>query len=180
MGIYLKDLKEGCCEYPENLKIIDGDSLDANSPTCDKIIECKDRYILIEEKSFLLGFFNSCCKEKGKNLGSYIKDEKLDKSFFDYLDTLSKDEKKRLFAESIIKLFVSSLNKVSNTTYILTANFSQGKAKNMPIVYLYCKSGNSPIDKLATVLLSKYKIENRQIIIECEKLEKFLKQKDCI
>ena len=182
MGIHLDSIKEGCCDDNlSSLNFFNGDELDSNGATCDKIIECKDRYILIEEKSFLLGFFDECCKEKKVSFGSFIEKGYVKVDFFDFLnDSFSLDKKKRVFAETVVKLFMSSLDKVSNTTHILSTQHNADKSKNMPIVYLYCNSGYSKIDKLISISLSKYKNEKRQVFVECQRLEKFLNQKGCI
>ncbi len=181
MGIHLKNLKEGCCDkYPSSLSCLDGDKLDANRATCDKIIECDDKYILVEEKSFILGFFYACCKESKKSLGEFIDDELLNDDFITFIDEkFTLDEKKRIFSESVTTLFMSSLKKVSNTTHILATQYNVEKSKNMPIIYLYCKSGKSKVDKLASISLAKYRNEKKQVMVECDKLEKFLKLKGC-
>ncbi len=180
MGIHLNHLQEGCCKYPSHLSYLDGDEFDANRATCDKIIECNDKYILVEEKSFVLGFFNVCCEEKKTSLGKFMKDGIIDDSFISFIDdNYSAEERKRIFAESVTRLFMSSLDKVSNTTHILATQHDARMSKNMPIIYLYCKSGKSPIDRLATLSLAKYKNEKKQVMVECSKLEKFLKMKAC-
>lgn len=181
MGIHLKNLLEGCCEYPHQLLFLDGDDFCQNRATCDKVIECKDKYILLEEKSFIFAFFEQCCKEKKESMGKYIDNGKFTEKLFDFIDSnFTIDEKRRVFAESTMRLFMSSLDKVSNTTHILATQYNEEKSTNMPIIYLYCKSQNSPIDSLANIALSKYKNEKKQIMVECSKLEKFLKNKGCI
>jgi hypothetical protein len=181
VGIHLDSLQEGCCDnYPSSLSYLDGDDFDASRATCDKIIECKDKYILVEEKSFILGFFNACCAEKKKNLGFYIDDGIITDEFISFVDEeFSIEEKKRIFAESVTTLFMSSLDKVSNTTHILATSYHNEKSKHMPIIYLYCKSGKSNVDRLAMLSLAKYKNEKKQVMVECDKLEKFLQQKGC-
>lgn len=179
MGIPLETLKEGCCAYPSSItKIIDGDSLDHNGSTCDKVIECDDKYILVEEKSFLLGFFTACCLEQNRSLGDFLSSDILDDALFDLIDTIGADAKRRLFAESITALFMSSLAKASNTTHILATRHNSNKTSDMPIIFLYCKSGK-PIDKLASLVLSKLKNEKKQVMVECKQLEKFLQKKGC-
>ena len=182
MGIRLDKLKEGCCDkYPSALSYLDGDDFDANRATCDKIIECDDKYILVEEKSFLLGFFNACCKEASKNLDSFMDSGIINDELITFIDdNFTLDEKKRIFAENVTTLFMSSLDKVSNTTHILATSYDNDKSKNMPIIYLYCKSGKSKIDTLASLSLAKYKNEKKQVMVECDKLEKFLQKKECI
>jgi len=181
VGIHLKSLKEGCCDkYPSSLSYLDGDDFDANRATCDKIIECDDKYILVEEKSFVLGFFNACCEESKKSLGNFMKDGVITDGIIPFIDEkFSLEEKKRIFAESVTKLFMSSLDKVSNTTHILATSYNNDKSKNMPIIYLYCNSGKSKIDRLASLSLAKYKNEKKQVMVECNKLEKFLEKKGC-
>jgi len=181
VGIHLESLQEGCCQkYPTSLSYRDGDRLDANHATCDKIIECDDKYILVEEKSFILAFFDNSCKEERKNIADFIVDGIIDDALLVFIDeTFSLDAKRRIFAESVTTLFMSSLDKVSNTTHILATKYDHEKSKNMPIVYLYCKSGRSKIDKLASLSLAKYKNEKKQVMVECDKLEKFLQTKGC-
>jgi len=181
VGIHLKSLKEGCCDYPSSLSYLDGDKFDANRATCDKIIECNDKYILVEEKSFVLGFFNACCEEANKNLGSFMNNGIFNDELITFVNkNFSKEAKRRIFAESVTTLFMSSLDKVSNTTHILATKHSVRKSANMPIIYLYCKSGKSKIDRLASLSLAKYKNEKKQVMVECDKLEKFLKLKGCM
>ena len=181
MGIHLESLQEGCCDkYPSSLSYLDGDDFDANRATCDKIIECDKKYILVEEKSFLLGFLNACCKEVDNNLGSFMNGSIINDNIIKFIDeTFTLDAKKRIFAESVTTLFMTSLDKVSNTTHILATKYDTDKSCNMPIIYLYCKSGKSKIDKLASLSLAKYKNEKKQVMVECDKLEKFLQQKGC-
>lgn len=181
MGIHLETLKEGCCNYPPALSYLNGDEFDANRATCDKIIECDDKYILVEEKSFVLGFFNACCVEKKKSFGSFIEEGILNDDLVIFIDkNFTLEEKKRIFAESVTRLFMSSLDKVSNTTHILATKHSTSKSANMPIIYLYCKSGKSKIDRLVSLSLAKYKNEKKHVMVECDKLEKFLKLKGCV
>ena len=182
MGIHLENLQEGCCDkYPSSLSYLDGDDFDANRATCDKIIDCGSNYILVEEKSFLLGFLNACCKEANNNLGSFVDDGVINDSIIQFVDeAFTLDAKRRIFAETVTTLFMSSLDKVSNTTHILATKYDMDKSRNMPIIYLYCKSGKSKIDKLASLSLAKYKNEKKQVMVECDKLEKFLQQKGCV
>jgi len=180
VGIHLASLTEGCCEYPSSVSLLDGDKLSSNRATCDKVIECNDRYILVEEKSFILGFFNECCNEKGKKLNNFLDKETLIDDFFVFVEeSFSTEEKRRLFAESVTKLFMSSLDKVSNTTHFLATSYDPKKSENMPVIYLYCKSGVSKVDKLASISLSKYKNEKKQVMVECSQLGKFLAKKGC-
>ncbi len=181
MGIPLKDIKEKCCDSSlETFEIINGDNLDKDNPTCDKIVECSNKYILVEEKSIVLKFFDSCCKELGKNLEDYRYNEddleKLDiEDLFGLVKSIDNNLKERLLSQSITALLSSSLSKVSNTTYILTSKYNEKKASNMPIFYLFCKT-NTPIDRLISTALSRYK---KQIFIECNDLKDYLNKKGC-
>jgi len=128
-----------------------------------------------------LGFLNACCKEKKQNISFFMEDGILSDNLISFIDeNFTLDEKKRIFAESVTTLFMSSLDKVSNTTHILATEYDKDKSRNMPIIYLYCKSGKSKIDKLASLSLVKYKNEKKQVMIDCDKLEKFLKIKGCL
>lgn len=57
MGISLKSLSEGCCEYLESLGCInlDEEKEDKTMSSVDKVLECDDKYIFIEEKKFFIG-----------------------------------------------------------------------------------------------------------------------------
>lgn len=187
MAIPVNNIQQGCCNNDlSSYNIIDGDSLDSAGSTCDMIIECSDKYILVEEKSLLFGFFDLCFKEKKLNhldLESY----KFDNNGTQYLKiseiisviqkNLNIDVKERILAENVADLLSTSLKKVSNTTYILSKQRND-KTKNMPIFYLYCNSG-TPIDRLMSVWFSRYK-KNKNVFIECNDLKSFLELKaDC-
>ena len=59
MGISLNKLTEGCCEKLNSLNAINFDEYknDKTMSSVDRVLECSDKYILIEEKSFLLDYF---------------------------------------------------------------------------------------------------------------------------
>ena len=178
MAIPITKIQEGCCDNDLSclgLNIIDGDALDRVGSTCDKIIECNDKYILVEEKSLLLGFFNACLKELNRDLEAY----KYDNNGIVYLkindvitliQSLDKNVKERILAENITHLLTSSLKKVSNTTHILAMKLDNTKTANMPIFYLYCNSGK-PIDGIMSTWLSR---NRKSVFIECADLKKYL------
>lgn len=183
MGISIKNLSEGCCEDIEKLpNIFKGDELDPNNETCDIIIECEDKYILVEEKSLFLGFFNECCKIGGENLGFYKSDDKseIKDELIEKIHKLENSKKNELFAQNVATLLMSSLEKVSTTTNILSTDpsFDNNKAKAMPTFYLYCET-NTKIDELAKVLLRKYMNNKKQTFIECKRLTEYLNKKGC-
>jgi len=181
VGIPVSNLQEGCCDTHLNrFSPIDGDSLDSVGSTCDKIIECNEKYYLIEEKSLLMGFFDLSLKELNDNLEEYKYiensitflniDEVISK-----IHTLSTETKRRLLAENINNMLMSSPKKVSNTTDILVKQFDSSKTSNMPIFYLYCKSGKS-IDRVMSNYLSR---NRKNIFIECQKLKEKLEE-ECV
>ena len=175
MAIPISTIKQKCCDNDlSTFTIIDGDSLDPNDPTCDKIIECRNKYILVEEKSLLLRFCTLCCQEAGHDLESY----KYDNGGITYLrltdiitliQLMNEDIKKRILSEMISSMLSTSMNKVSNTTHILSTDprFIPGKAKGMKPLYLYCKSGK-PIDMVMAMWLSR---DRKTPFIECMALK---------
>ena len=183
MAIPISDIQEGCCDIRLNsFTVHDGDALDSVGSTCDKIIECNNTYILVEEKSLLFSFFDRCCKELGEDLENYkyVEEEiiylKVDE-VITRIHTLSEDVKKRVLAENLASLLMTSGKKASNTTQILctNSNFNSEKTKNMPIFYLYCKSGK-PIDRIMSSWLSR---NRKNIFIECSVLRDKLEVLGC-
>lgn len=174
MAIPIASIKEKCCDSNlTEFKIIDGDSLDINNSTCDKIIECSNKYILIEEKSLYLGFFDNCCREVGQSLETY----KVDVDGVIYLKisdlialarTLNMETKKRIFHQTIANLLSSSLKKASHTTHLLATKFNIAKTADMPILYLYCDS-KTPADILMHILVST--LHKKTPFIVCERLK---------
>ena len=185
MAIPVSNIKEGCCNNDlSSYNIIDGDSLDSVGSTCDMIIECSDKYILVEEKSLLFGFFDLCFKEKKlnhldlesykfyKNGTQYLKISEI----ISVIQSLNTDVKKRILAENIADLLSTSSKKVSNTTHILATQKNSNKTHDMTIFYLYCSSGK-PIDRIMSTYLSRYR---KNIFIECNDLKSYLQNKpDC-
>ncbi len=181
MAIPIANIQQGCCDSDlSQFTIIDGDALDSVGSTCDKIIECSDKYILVEEKSLLFGFFNLCCNEESQNLEhyKYEQDGTIYLRITDVINLINDIDieiKKRLFSENIANLLSSSLHKVSNTTHILATKFDNTRTANMSIFYLYCNSGK-PIDRIMGVWLSRYK---KNVFIECHALKALLQQRLC-
>ena len=177
MAIPLKNITEGCCDtHLAKFIILDGDALDPQGSTIDKVIECKDRYYLIEEKSILLDFFNKVCKKRKMKFHNFKYTEQ-NCEYFDFtqiseqLNEMSLEEKQALFNESIIDMIGSSGKKASNTTDILNKKYDNTKTSNMPMIYLYCNSGKA-IDKIVQRVLQKRKIT----FFECQKLRAKLEQ----
>ena len=183
MAIPINDIQEGCCDATlDCFTIYDGDALDSVGSTCDKIIECTETYALVEEKSLLFSFFDKCCKELDKDLETYkyTKDGitylKIDEVMM-LIHTLNEDIKKRVMAENLTSLLMTSGKKMSNTTQILcnNPNFNSEKTKNMPVFYLYCKSGQD-VDRIMNIWLSR---NRKNIFIECRALRDNLEALNC-
>lgn len=181
MAIPISHIKEGCCDNDlSSFTIIDGDSLDNAGSTCDKIIECSNKYILVEEKSLLFSFFDICCIEVGQKIDDY----KYDQDGITYLritDVISLisgmniEIKKRLFHQAVNDLLFSSSKKASNTTSILALRpeYDSSKISNMLTFYLYCHSG-TPIDTLMNTMVSL--MNKKSPFIECITLKNRLLQ----
>ncbi len=180
MGIPIEYIKQGCCDSQlSSFSIINADKLDDIGSTCDKVIDCNNKYILVEEKSILIGFFHKCCMELGKNFDSYkytidnIEYLKLTE-LMKLIRSLDKSTKKMLLSEKIVDLLTSSPKKASNTTDILCKKYDNTKTSDMSVFYLYCNSGK-PIDMIMYSWLSRYK---NNIFIECQALKQKLEE-DC-
>jgi len=182
VGIPIANIKQDCCNSDlSSFTIIEMDELDDVGSTCDKVIECSDKYYLVEEKSILLSFFADCCKELGLSLDDeykYIENEikylNID-GLFELTQSMNTEVKRRILSDSMVNLINTSAKKASNTTDILNkyTQFDSTKTKDMPIFYLYCKSGHE-IDMLLSTLLSLYK---KTLFIECQKLKSKLEEK---
>ena len=175
MGICIATLEEGCCEYLNNLDTHDGDQDTDNNPTIDNILECDDKYVLIEEKSFLLHFFRNVCKGK-KKFSSFISNGDLDDSYFAFLATFTKKEKSDIFKKCSLELLDEMPKKVETSIRYLE---HENKIENSKNVILYCNSGTE-IDVIASILFARYNNEEENTVLECSKLKKFLKLKGCV
>jgi len=183
VAIPIANVKEACCDNDlSQFTIIDGDALDGIGSTCDKIIECTDKYILVEEKSIILAFLNNCCKEASINLDN---DYKSIHAGIEYINIstivdeiiphMNEDVKKRILSDTVVDMISTSAKKASNTTDILNKQFNNAKTSDMQIFYLYCNSGK-PIDRIMSIWLSRYKTD---IFIECNAFKNFLQQRPC-
>jgi len=178
VDILISSVKEGCCDSQLSpYSIIDMDCLDDVGSTCDKVVECNDKYYLVEEKSIVFAFLDNCCKEIEKNVDDY-KYNKDDNEYLKIDDVIALIQpmnieiKKRILSDTIVNLIHDSAKKSSNTTDILNKQYDSSKTSNMPIFYLYCNSG-TPIDMIINRILEKYK---RTFFIECLKLQEKLEQ----
>jgi len=181
VAIPIKSIKEKCCDSHLNAySIIDMDSLDNVGSTCDKVIECRDKYYLVEEKSITLSFLDNCCRELNLKLDDYkymnegIQYFKISE-VIGLIQPLHVEVKKRILSDTIVNMINTSAKKASNTTDILNKQFNNQKTSNMPIFYLYCNS-RTPIDAMINRLLGFYK---KTIFIECRKLKEKLEE-ECV
>ena len=181
MAISIKSIKEKCCDtHLNSYSIIDMDCLDNVGSTCDKVIECKNKYYLVEEKSITLSFLDNCCRELNLKLDDYkymdgdIQYLKISE-VIGLIQPMHIEVKRRILSDTIVNMINTSAKKASNTTDILNKQFDGSKTSNMSAFYLYCNSGH-PIDDVINRLLSLYK---KTIFIECLKLKDKLEQ-ECL
>lgn len=178
MAIPLKSLKEKCCDsHLASFSVMEMDCLDNVGSTCDKVIECEDKYYLVEEKSITLSFLDACCSELNLKLDDY-KYIEAEVSYLkindivELIQAMHVEVKKRILSDTIVNMTNTSAKKASNTTDILNKQFNNQKTSNMSAFYLYCNSRH-PIDDLIHRLLTRYK---KTIFIECLKLKEKLEQ----
>lgn len=179
MGIRIKDISENCCKYLEGLNPLKLDEYkdDKSMSSIDNILECQDKYIFIEEKSFLLEYFRLAGKKVNKNIIP-DKDGNITDDFLDTISTISTSDKKALFHKAVSDKLLSLTNKIKDTTFILCKDdsFCDKKIKNAKTVYLYCKSGH-PIDGILSIVFNAK--QHKEKIIACNDLEKYLKLQGC-
>jgi len=181
VAIPISNIKERCCDTHLNAySIIEMDSLDSVGSTCDKVIECRDRYYLVEEKSITLSFLDNCCRELDLKLDDYKYINNGMQYFkisevISLIQTMHIEVKRRILSDTIVNMMNTSAKKASNTTDILNKRFDSQKTANMPTFYLYCNSGK-PIDMIIHRLLQNYK---KITFIECLKLKEKLEQ-ECL
>lgn len=177
MGISLKSLSEGCCEYLESLGCInlDEEKEDKTMSSVDKVLECDDKYIFIEEKSFLLEYFR-LAGERNKTKFS-PQDGMVTDEFLANISNLSIETKKELMNRAFAEKLLSISEKVKDTTLMLSSKKNSiQKLKNAKTIYLYCNSG-TPIDRLLSITFNSKK--QKEKIIACNELEKYLEIKGC-
>ena len=181
MAIPIRNIKQKCCDsHLASYSPIDMDCFDNIGSTCDIVVECKDKYYLIEEKSITLSFLHNCCIEINKDFDSYKYIEEgvqylRINDVIELIQPMNIEIKRRILSDTIVNMINTSAKKASNTTDILNKQFDSSKTSNMSAFYLYCNSGH-PIDDLINRLLSLYK---KTIFIECLKLKEKLEQ-ECL
>jgi len=84
VGIRIKEIEEGCCDELNNRHPLKGDRLDDHQKTIDNILECDDKYVLIEERSFIMDFFRKASIGR-KKFSHFIRNGVLEDDFFVFL-----------------------------------------------------------------------------------------------
>ncbi len=178
MGISLKSISEGCCKYLEQLETINLDEYkkDKTMSSVDKVLECEDKFIFIEEKSFILDFFRLAAKRK--NIRFIPENDEISDNFLDKISDLSKETKRELLYKVISDKTLSLSDKIKDTTMILCEDdkFCNKKIQKASTVYLYCKSGLE-IDRLFSITFNSKK--QKEKIVECDRLKDYLNKKGC-
>jgi hypothetical protein len=108
------------------------------------------------------------------------KDGLIEDDFLEQISTLPKETKRELLCKALFDKTLSSSDKIKDTTYMLTVDdkFDNEKIKNANTIYLYCKSNDTQLDRLMSLTFNSKKQKNK--IISCDNLEKYLKNKGCI
>ncbi len=183
MGILVTELGEGCCEHLE--KRDDKIYLDeykkkdkqyASKASIDYLIECKDKYILIEEKSFIIHYLRLAGEEIEENFKT--KDGEINDEFLDKLKNLNRDKKEKIGYKSAFDMILSSFDKIKDTMVLLYDDdkFKNEKIKDAKIVYLYCKPKDFPQFKIFNILFNRK--SSMRKIVECSDFPNFL-EKNC-
>ncbi len=180
MGIPLKKLTEGCCPSLKDLNPLNLDAYksDKAMSSVDNVLDCDDKYIFIEEKSFLLDYYRLA----GEEIDNYLKpvNEEISDEFLQKISKLDKEVKKKLMYQALYEKTISSVDKVKDTTFILCGDdaFCNEKVKNAITIYLYCQSGE-PVDELLTKVFNLKKAKSRDKFVACKDLIKILERKGC-
>ena len=162
MAISIETLTEGCCKVIKKYDILvtDENRKDKNIKFVDYVLDLENKYLFIEEKSFILailpprnGEISNETIENFKNLNFIEKELKICKASF--------------------RLISDSNQKLKDTLLYLYKKFDNlEKIEKSPFIYLYCKSGLREVDKILTTSLS---LKNRKYsFLSCDKLEKFI------
>lgn len=167
MGISIEPLGEGCCETVlNNYKIVitDKSRVDKSIKFVDYVLDFEDKFLLIEEKSFVLAILSP--------KGDEIEDREIER-----FSKLSNEEKSLKVCKESFRLLSDSNKKLKDTIiYLLKEkeNFNIDKLQKSSFIYLYCKTDKlKEVDKL---LISSLNMKNRKnIFIECSKLDYFIK-----
>jgi len=162
LGIPIKNISEGCCKSIENYKIVvtDENRKDKNIKFVDYILDLEDKYLLIEEKSFILGILPPRNGE--------ISDEVIYK-----FKALTFTEKELKICKTSFRLISDSNKKLKDTLLYLYKEFNNlEKIKKSPFIYLYCKSGLREVDR---ILVTSLNMKNRKnTFLSCDRLDAFI------
>lgn len=173
----LSEIEEGCCsEILNKFNSLNFDELNSrefgNFSRCDYVIDCSEKYIFIEEKSFIQAFI----REMDSNI--YQNDFDLKKVFEKLKELREKNEDKfnYLMCNSILNLTATSNNKLKDTILILSKQNDIKKIQNSSMIYLYClfKDKNNPINRLFNIVINNRLRKLKRFLIPCHELEKEL------
>jgi len=167
VGIRLESLEEGYCEY---LNLIDTLNLDQykkdkSMSSVDHILNCNDKYIFIEEKSFLLDYFRLAGKKK--EVENFIpKNGIISDQFLESISSLDNEIKKQLLYQAVNNHTLGSVDKVKDTTIMLCNDdsFCNEKIKKAKTIYLYCKSGTH-LDRLFALIYNSKKQKEKYYLV---------------
>lgn len=183
MGIPLSSLSEGCCEELNSLPTVKLDEYkpDKSMSSVDHVLECEDKYIFIEEKSFLLDYYRLAGKKCGQHfhpINGEISDD-----FLTGISHLEKSEKKDLMNKACFDKALSHDDKLRDTMTILYGDgaFCNIKTAKSITVYLYCKGVSLAEDENMSSYISlifSSKIGNKKLV-ECNQLSRFLEKQKC-
>ncbi len=183
MGIPLSSLTEGCCEGLNSLHTVKLDEYKPNKSmsSVDNVLECDDKYIFIEEKSFLLDYYRLAGKECEHHFCPV--DGEIPNDFLKSISKLDPSAKKTIMYKACFDKTLSHDDKLRDTMTILYGDgaFCNVKTANSITVYLYCKGSNLPEDENMSGYISlifSSKIGNKKLV-ECSKLSKFLENQKC-
>ena len=162
MGISVENLEEECCKSLKNYTILvtDKNRKNKNIKFVDYVLDLDDKYLFIEEKSFILGILPPRNGE--------ISDEVIEK-----FKALSLVEKELKICKTSFRLISDSNKKLKDTLLYLYKEFDDlEKIKKSPFIYLYCKSGLREVDRLLSTSLN---MKNRKnTFLSCDRLEAFI------
>lgn len=183
MGIPLSSLSEGCCEELNSLPKVKLDEYKVNKSmsSVDNILECDDKYIFIEEKSFLLDYYRLAGKRCNQHFHPI--NGEIPEDFLRSISKLDKTEKKELMYKACFDKALSHDDKLRDTMTILYGDdaFCNIKTAKSITVYLYCKGVSLAEDENMSSYISlifSSKIGNKKLV-ECNQLSRFLEKQKC-
>ncbi len=164
MGISINSLQEGCCENLKKYNIIQLDVIkkDKTLASFDNIIKCNDKFIFIEEKSFLLDFIHKLTNFHGEINDSILKE----------LHSKSKEEKQKIMYKVLFEKTISIDDKMKGTLIELLNDETKEKIKNSNLFYLYCEI--EELKNFSRILTTCLNFKKGKKIISCKNINKIM------